>query len=129
LSDQFKRQDQVSISSKFYKQIFFTKVLCAAFLVLQFGFVIFLQKNIGTKTARKMLVKLITEWSTKTTTTSTTTTFTTTTTKSSSHTTTATRSSVPSAANQGKYQTICLSYFNNNNKLIKVLSNYKLLKY
>jgi len=34
---------------------FHKKVLWAAFLLLQFGFVIFWQKNIGTKAARKML--------------------------------------------------------------------------
>jgi len=34
------------------------KVFFAAFLYLQFGFVIFWQKNIGSKAARKMLMKL-----------------------------------------------------------------------
>ncbi len=52
---------QVSISPAFYKQIFCTKVFAAAFLYLQFGFVIFWQKNIGTKDASKMLVKLTTD--------------------------------------------------------------------
>jgi len=36
------------------------KVLCAAFLLLQFGFVIFWQKNSGKKAACKMLMKLTT---------------------------------------------------------------------
>jgi len=35
---------QVSISSTFYACLFRTKVICAAFLLLQFGFVIFWQK-------------------------------------------------------------------------------------
>ncbi len=35
-----------------------TKVLCAAFMCLKFGFVIFWQKDFGTKAAHKMLVKL-----------------------------------------------------------------------
>jgi len=34
------------------------KVLCAAFMCLQFGFVIFWQKDFGTKAAHNMLVKL-----------------------------------------------------------------------
>jgi hypothetical protein len=37
---------------------FCTKVFCAAFMCLQFGFVIFWQKNFGAKAAHKMLVKL-----------------------------------------------------------------------
>jgi len=37
---------------------FCTKVLCAAFHKLQLGFVIFWQKNISAKAARKMLMKL-----------------------------------------------------------------------
>jgi len=41
----------VSISQKCYVQLFCTKVLCAPFLYLHFGFVIFLQKNIGAKAA------------------------------------------------------------------------------
>jgi len=40
------------------KEAFHTKVFLAAFLQLQFVFVIFWQKNIGAKDARKMLVKL-----------------------------------------------------------------------
>jgi len=39
-------------------QLFCTKVLCAAFLQLQFGFVIFWRKYFGAKTACKMLMKL-----------------------------------------------------------------------
>jgi hypothetical protein len=35
-----------------------TKVLCIAFKCLQFGFVIFWQKDFGAKAAHKMLVKL-----------------------------------------------------------------------
>jgi len=35
-------------------------VFCAAFLLLHFGFVVFWQKNIGAKSARKMLMKLTT---------------------------------------------------------------------
>jgi hypothetical protein len=34
------------------------KIFCAAFMCLQFGFVIFWQKDFGAKTAHKMLVKL-----------------------------------------------------------------------
>jgi hypothetical protein len=34
-----------------------TKVLCTAFKCLQFGFVIFWQKDFGAKAAHKMLVK------------------------------------------------------------------------
>ncbi len=34
------------------------KVFCAAIMCLQFGFVIFLQKDFGAKDAHKMLVKL-----------------------------------------------------------------------
>ncbi len=37
-----------------------TKVFCTTFLNLQFGIVIFWQKKIDTKAARKMLVKFIT---------------------------------------------------------------------
>jgi len=40
---------QVSISQTFYKKLFCTKVFCAAFLLLQFGYVIFWQKTIGSK--------------------------------------------------------------------------------
>jgi len=49
----------VSISPIFYEQLFHTKVFCAAFMCLQFGFVIFWQKDFGTKAAHKMLVILI----------------------------------------------------------------------
>jgi len=48
----------VSISLTFYFQLFPTKVLCAAFHSLQFGFEIFWQKNIGAKAAHKMFMKL-----------------------------------------------------------------------
>ena len=47
----------VSISTIFYKQLFRTKAFCAAFTCLQFGFVIFRQKDFGAKAAHKMLVK------------------------------------------------------------------------
>jgi len=49
----------VSISSTFYDSLFSTKVLFALFLLLQFDFVIFCQKNIGKKAARKVFMKLI----------------------------------------------------------------------
>ena len=52
---------QVPFSPICYEQVFCTKVFCAAFMCLQFGFVIFWQKEIGAKTAHKMLVKLTTE--------------------------------------------------------------------
>jgi hypothetical protein len=48
----------VSISPIFYEQLFHTKDFCAAFTCLQFGFVIFWQKDFGAKAAHKMLVKL-----------------------------------------------------------------------
>jgi hypothetical protein len=48
----------VSISPLFHEQLFHMKVFCAAFMCLQFGFVIFWQKDFGTKTVHKMLVKL-----------------------------------------------------------------------
>jgi hypothetical protein len=37
---------------------FLSKVFCTAFICLQFGFVIFWQKDFGAKAAHKMLVKL-----------------------------------------------------------------------
>jgi hypothetical protein len=49
---------QVSISPIFYEQLFHIKVFCTAFMCIQFGFVIFRQKDIGAKAAHKMLVKL-----------------------------------------------------------------------
>jgi hypothetical protein len=49
---------QVSISPIFYEQLFHAKAFCATFMCLQFGFVIFWQKNFGTKADDKMLVKL-----------------------------------------------------------------------
>jgi hypothetical protein len=48
----------MSISPIFYEQLFRTKVFSAAFMCLQFGFVIFWQKNFGAKAAHKMLLKL-----------------------------------------------------------------------
>jgi len=44
---------QVSILPTFCEQIFLPKVFFKAFLYLQFGFVIFGQKNIGAKPAHK----------------------------------------------------------------------------
>jgi hypothetical protein len=52
--------DEVSVSPTFYEQLFSTKVFCAAFQHLQFGFVIFWKKNIGAKAPCKMLVELTT---------------------------------------------------------------------
>ncbi len=49
---------QVSILSTFYQKNFCTKVFRAAFLQLQFCFVIFWCKNICAKAALKMLLKL-----------------------------------------------------------------------
>jgi hypothetical protein len=51
----------VSISPIFYEQLFRMKVFCAAFMCLQFGFVIFWGKDFGAKAAHKMLVKLTPE--------------------------------------------------------------------
>jgi hypothetical protein len=48
----------LSISPIFYEQLFHTKFPCAPFMCLQFGFVIFWQKDFGAKAAHKMLVKL-----------------------------------------------------------------------
>jgi hypothetical protein len=51
----------VSILPIFYEQLFaffHMKVFCAAYMCLQFGFVIFWQKDFGAKAAHKMLVKL-----------------------------------------------------------------------
>jgi hypothetical protein len=48
----------VSISPIFYEQIYHTKKFCAAFMCLQFVFVMFWQKDFGRKAANKMLVKL-----------------------------------------------------------------------
>jgi len=49
----------VSILPIFYEQLFHTKVFCAAFMCLQFGFVNFWQKDFSTKAAHKMLVKFM----------------------------------------------------------------------
>jgi hypothetical protein len=54
---------QVSISPIFYEQLFRTKVFCAAFMCLQFGFVIFRRKDFGAKGAHRMLVKLTPDFS------------------------------------------------------------------
>ena len=48
----------MSISPTFYEQLFRTQVSCSAFLCLQFGFVIFCQKEIGAKATGEILVKL-----------------------------------------------------------------------
>jgi hypothetical protein len=52
----------VSISPIFYEQLFCTKPFCAAFMSLQYRFVIFWQKDFGAKAAHKMLVKLTPGW-------------------------------------------------------------------
>ena len=46
----------------FYAKLFRLKVFNAAFMCLQFGFVILWQKEIGAKAARKMLAKLTGSW-------------------------------------------------------------------
>ena len=48
----------MSISPTFYKQLFCTKDFKAAFLYLHCRFKLFQHKEIGTKAARKMLVKV-----------------------------------------------------------------------
>jgi len=48
----------VSISSTYYEQLFCPKVSRKISLYLQFVFVIYRQKIMGQKSARKMLVKL-----------------------------------------------------------------------
>jgi hypothetical protein len=48
----------MSISPIFYEQLFHTKVLCAPFMCLQFGFVIFWRKDFGAKAAHEMMVNL-----------------------------------------------------------------------
>ncbi len=48
----------LSNSLIFYEQFFHTKVLYAAYMCLQFGFLIFWRKDFGAKAAHKMLVKL-----------------------------------------------------------------------
>ena len=50
------------MSSIFYKQLLLTKVFFVAFLQLQFVFIFIWRKDIGKKTARKMLVILTTEY-------------------------------------------------------------------
>ncbi len=49
---------QVAVSPIFYEQLFRAIVFCAAFMCLQFGFVIFWQKDFAAKAAHKVLVKL-----------------------------------------------------------------------
>jgi hypothetical protein len=51
---------EVSIPTTFYLHLFHLKVLCAAFLKLQLGFVIIAEKECQRKTAPKMLMKLTT---------------------------------------------------------------------
>ncbi len=51
--------EQVSISFNFFEQVFHTKVLFADFLTI-WAYNFFLQQEIGTKVARKMLVTLTT---------------------------------------------------------------------
>jgi hypothetical protein len=48
----------VSISPILYMKLFHLKVFCVAFVCLQFGFVYFWRKDLGTKAAHKMLMKL-----------------------------------------------------------------------
>jgi len=48
------------MSPTFYEQLFHTKVICAAFMCLQFGIIIFWQNEIGAKAAGIMLLKLTT---------------------------------------------------------------------
>ena len=47
-----------SISPTFYDQLFYPKVFCAAFLCLHLGLNFFYRKEISTKAACKLLVKL-----------------------------------------------------------------------
>jgi hypothetical protein len=48
----------VSISPMFYEQLLCTKVFSAAFLCLQFGFVIFWRKDFGERIlAQKLIIK------------------------------------------------------------------------
>jgi hypothetical protein len=46
----------------FYEQLFHTKIFVQLLCALQFGSVIFWQKDFGTKAAHKMLVKLTPCW-------------------------------------------------------------------
>ena len=52
----------MSISPTLCEQLFCTKVFCPASLYLQYGFIIFWQKEFGAKAVPKMLVKLTTVW-------------------------------------------------------------------
>ncbi len=58
---EYNFDDHVKISPNFYKQLFRTKVLRAAFLYLNFRFELFLEQEYWRKCAHKMLVKLTTE--------------------------------------------------------------------
>jgi hypothetical protein len=49
LTETLKEVAQVSISPIFYEQLFHTNVFCAAFMYLQFGFVIYLAKGFWRK--------------------------------------------------------------------------------
>jgi len=55
-----RRADKVSISSSFYAHVVRTKVLCAAFLQLYFGFGKSTKALLYEKRAHKMLMKLTT---------------------------------------------------------------------
>ncbi len=57
----FFRNVRWSISPTFYVLLFRRKVSYASFLYLHVRFLLFLRKNIGAKTALKMLVKLASE--------------------------------------------------------------------
>jgi len=50
---ELNEEDLVSISLIFYARLYHSKVLCADFLSWKLGFVVFCQKNIGAKAARK----------------------------------------------------------------------------
>ncbi len=52
----------MSISPIFYKQLFHMNIFCAAFMYLQFGFVIFLLKDFGAKAAHKNVGEIDTWW-------------------------------------------------------------------
>ena len=54
----FRYETRCQFSPIFYEQLFRTNVFCAAFMCLQFGFVILWQKAFGAKAALKTLVKL-----------------------------------------------------------------------
>ena len=58
--EELKKEQVGQFHQHFTSSFFCTKVFCAVFLCLRYGFVIFLQKEIGAKADRKMLVKLTT---------------------------------------------------------------------